>query len=125
QLLPAADQRFTYRGHVGCYQRDATRRRNRRHLITGIRDYGAHVSGRGARARGTAAQRQDLESCAIPLCGSALAEGFGEAGVVELVVALDLPVGQLPDVDPRARRCLAGLANAEADVTHGDDGVAL
>src|SRR5207248_11239958 len=41
------------------------------------------------------------------------------------VVALDLPVGQLPDVDPRARRCLAGLANAEADVTHGDDGVAL
>src|SRR5205807_4265288 len=68
---------------------------------------------------------QIADSAADPLRLSRLAEGFGEAGVVELVVALHLAVRQLEDVDPGARADLAGLSNAEADIAHRDDGLVL
>ena len=55
----------------------------------------------------------------------ASAEGCCEAGVVELLVAAHLTVGELPDVDPLALAGLAGVAHAEVDLACGDDGVAL
>src|SRR5207302_11247302 len=69
--------------------------------------------------------QSNADSGAASLRLSRLAEGFGEAGVVELVVAVHLAVRQLEDVDPGARPDLAGLSNAEADIAHRDDGVVL